>query len=429
MKKHLLLVTLLTLITLEKAFSQKDNQTRFYCAVTKRVKDLDIEHLLTLNNMNINQSAERAINRIMRPLGLPANFVLISCPNIENAVAITTRDGVRYILYDHAFIERIAKQTSSWANIAILAHEIGHHLCGHTLESSKTDDEQKMKELQADEFSGFVLCKLDATLDEALSVLRSTPFSDDNTSTSHPSKANRLNAITHGYQLAKSQGNIFITKDNSPEKFFSDGQTLFYSGEYENAIEKLDIAIKLKRDYHAAYCFKGLAELYLDDTLAATEDINKAIKMNPKNSFGYYFRAFTVPYPACMKDLNTAIEIDPKYADAYYMRAYYNDYHGNYKDAVADYTLAIRYGSKSFYAYLYRGVIESNEFEQYDQALKDFNKAIDIDPSQYMPYYRRGQLYLKKGDTFHACQDFERACELGDGLSCHDLQWNYYHCR
>ena len=52
---------------------------------------------------------------------------------------------------------------------------------------------------------------------------------------------------------------------------------------------------------------------------------------------------------------------------------------------------------------------------QYDNALKDFNKAIEINPKYADAYHDRGYLYYEKlGDKDKGCSDFKKACELGN---------------
>jgi len=51
---------------------------------------------------------------------------------------------------------------------------------------------------------------------------------------------------------------------------------------------------------------------------------------------------------------------------------------------------------------------------EYDRAIFDYSKAIEIDPNLARPYDNRGTIYMLTGDTEKACSDFVRACELGE---------------
>src|SRR5690606_38104599 len=78
------------------------------------------------------KSAPRdVISEIIDVIGLKPRFELRSA-NIENAAAVIY-NGKRYILYNEHFLDAINNAVhTDWAGVSILAHEIGHHLNGHT---------------------------------------------------------------------------------------------------------------------------------------------------------------------------------------------------------------------------------------------------------------------------------------------------------
>ena len=128
--------------------------------------------------------------------GLPLNFKIYRA-RINNAVA-TIINGERYILYDSKLLDFANNQTASfWSSISILAHEIGHHLSGHTL-NQLTDNHTA--ELEADKFSGFVLYKMGASLEQATKAISTIGTNYD--TESHPSKNKRIEAITNGWNEA-----------------------------------------------------------------------------------------------------------------------------------------------------------------------------------------------------------------------------------
>ena len=43
--------------------------------------------------------------------------------------------GIRYIFYNREFMSEINSNTNYWSNMSILAHEIGHHINGHTTDA------------------------------------------------------------------------------------------------------------------------------------------------------------------------------------------------------------------------------------------------------------------------------------------------------
>lgn len=140
--------------------------------------------------------AGAALKRVMKYTGLPANFI-IKAADVPNAQASIYR-STRYVFYNQLFMMRVKQQTNTdWSSISILAHEIGHHLSGHTLDSIGS---RPIKELEADRFSGFVLAKMGATIEEALVAMNN--IANEQGSFTHPPRSARIAAITNGWQAA-----------------------------------------------------------------------------------------------------------------------------------------------------------------------------------------------------------------------------------
>ena len=92
-----------------------------------------------------NAEADNALSKILSVVGASKRFVVAPCENINNALAVID-DGMRYILYDPEFINSISETSNYWANMSILAHEVGHHINGHTLGASVSAYENKIQE-------------------------------------------------------------------------------------------------------------------------------------------------------------------------------------------------------------------------------------------------------------------------------------------
>lgn len=153
-------------------------------------------HLPELLSFASDQEAMDVMNRITEIVGLGSNFT-VQAANIPNAAAAIIGTQ-RYILYNPNFIRKIRLSSShDWPAISILAHELGHHLNGHTLQMTGS---RPGMELEADEFSGFVLRKMGANLDEAQEALKmiASPYG----SLTHPPARERLDAVAVGWNRA-----------------------------------------------------------------------------------------------------------------------------------------------------------------------------------------------------------------------------------
>ncbi|MBD2757551.1 M48 family metalloprotease [Spirosoma validum] len=146
-----------------------------------------------------NGHAEKVVDRILKPIGLMRNFKVIECSNTDNCFA-TVLKGQRFIVYDGAFMAQIEEETETdWSAISIMAHEIGHHLQGHTIDGRGG---QPQKEIEADKFSGFVLHQLGASLEESMIAVRA--LGDEHATSTHPAKPARLDAIRKGWLEAEA---------------------------------------------------------------------------------------------------------------------------------------------------------------------------------------------------------------------------------
>jgi hypothetical protein len=148
--------------------------------------------------------AEKIVSGIMDAMGLESNFKIkvADVPNVE----ATIKHHERYILYNPAFVKKVNEVTKDkWASIFILAHEVGHHLDGHTEAGLRSCP---AIELEADQFAGFALCKMGATLQQ--SQLAMYYISNMASSKTHPGRPDRLAAIKKGWNKAQMQKDLAL---------------------------------------------------------------------------------------------------------------------------------------------------------------------------------------------------------------------------
>lgn len=150
-------------------------------------------------------NTQEMLSEIMNVIGLVPNFELKEA-NIQNVQASISHRK-RYILYNPEYISWINNATNDkWAAFALLAHEIGHHLNGHTIRKSGS---RPALELEADEFAGFVLYKLGASLEQAQEVMNF--IAKAKASKTHPGRSSRMHAIQSGWNKAADNTNIIST--------------------------------------------------------------------------------------------------------------------------------------------------------------------------------------------------------------------------
>ena len=87
---------------------------------------------------------------------------------------------------------------------------------------------------------------------------------------------------------------------------------------------------------------------------------------------------------------------------------------GDFDSAVADYSKAIELRSMEPSVYLNRGIAHLNK-KNYDLSIQDFNKVIELDPKQSTAYLNRGNSFEKKGEIQKALNDYQKAFDLDAG--------------
>jgi len=98
-------------------------------------------------------------------------------------------------------------------------------------------------------------------------------------------------------------------------------------------------------------------------------------------------------------------------AEFYYNRGIAYGKKGQYDRAISDFTKAIEIDPRYAEAYNNRGIAYGKK-DQYDQVISDFTKAIEIDPRYAEAYNNRGIAYGKKGQYDRAISDYTKALKI-----------------
>ena len=147
-----------------------------------------------LYRFEANPKVQTWITDICAAGGVSQNFEVIQA-SVENVAAIyDPTTNKRYLLFSQNFIEKATRASV----YAALAHEIGHHVSEHRLTAAM----RNVEELEADEFMGYVLQKLNG-----FGALEMAQKTIDILPTSYPSVISpekRREAIKTGWQRAES---------------------------------------------------------------------------------------------------------------------------------------------------------------------------------------------------------------------------------
>ena len=82
-----------------------------------------------------------------------------------------------------------------------------------------------------------------------------------------------------------------------------------------------------------------------------------------------------------------------------------------YQKAIADYTKAIELKPDYYLAYYNRGNVHNN-LKEYQKAIADYNQAIELKPDYANAYYNRGNVHFDLKEYQKAIEDYQKAAEF-----------------
>ena len=181
--------------------------------------------------------------------------------------------------------------------------------------------------------------------------------------------------------------------------------------------EAINHFVNGQKHYEKAYELYTLKER-IDEWKKAITEFTKAIQLNPNYAMAYYARSLTYQElgdsNSAMNDINVAINIHSNDARYYLWRGlmYLENVNIlNYEKAVIDFTKSIELLPSNVEAYTQRGYAY-HKLNKLQLAINDLNKAIELNPLEAEAYRNRGIVYKDLKNYQQALSDLSKAIEL-----------------
>jgi tetratricopeptide (TPR) repeat protein len=197
----------------------------------------------------------------------------------------------------------------------------------------------------------------------------------------------------------------------------------YYKGDFAKAVTDLEKAINLNPNDDDIYSKLGemhsttLIENPYLNYKKAIEYYRKAIKLKPKEIRYYAARAHIFEkvknYKEAIDDYSTLIELQP--IERYYQaRAENYLVNNNYESAIKDFTKAIELLNDFYYLYEKRGEAFL-KLKLYEDALKDFDHIVKYGKSDACDGYKgRGDVFYSQNNYDQALENYSKAINLCD---------------
>ncbi|MDE6693176.1 MAG: tetratricopeptide repeat protein, partial [Muribaculaceae bacterium] len=185
-------------------------------------------------------------------------------------------------------------------------------------------------------------------------------------------------------------------------------------------IDEADSAFTQLIEYYPsfdnAYLGRAMVRLEKADTLAALNDVENALQLNPNAYNGYLMRSdialkFEDDKEKALDNIDQAIKLKPKETVLYINRAYLRYINNDYFGSMADYTYALQLEPANKTALFNRALLRT-EVSDFDNALSDYNQILSTEPDNDLALYNRAVILAEKGEFDLAIQDITRLMEI-----------------
>jgi Tfp pilus assembly protein PilF len=214
-------------------------------------------------------------------------------------------------------------------------------------------------------------------------------------------------------------------KELSADDWFEKGSAYFNAGNYTDAIDSYSKTIELSPGYDAAYTKRGWAYVNLSKLSQAIKDYEKVTEINPvvKTDFIYIQDDKKIirttgynywHYPKSVEENIESIKSDSNNILSFVCRGLLYEIIGKWQQAIQNYDKAIELDPSDANIYRYRGRCYRS-YGQYEKAIHNFDMAIKLNPKITAAFWERGIIYANSKNHERAIEDYNKATELDPG--------------
>lgn len=151
------------------------------------------------------------------------------------------------------------------------------------------------------------------------------------------------------------------------------------------------------------------------------------IAINPTETVYRYNRAVTLfnlkEYQKSLQDYLYLVKIDSEEPEYYFQIGNIYEHLDNLIESEKYYSKAISIEKNYSLYYFKRGTVRLKQF-QWNPAVADFNRVLELDPEHHNSYHNRGIAYYRAGFKEKGCEDWCQALLKGNPRSAEHLQKN-----
>jgi tetratricopeptide (TPR) repeat protein len=204
---------------------------------------------------------------------------------------------------------------------------------------------------------------------------------------------------------------------NTVEAYNGRGQAYFQLRKFPEALADFSKAIEAGIVTPKLFLNRGKCLVILNRAAEAMPDLNRSIELEPKSPEAFYFRGLADEKEGnlekAISDYGQAIKLNPNYVEAMVNRGLLLAKSTRYAEAVDDYSAAFAISAPQVQPMILNNrafsLLKSGKL---DEALKDANKALEINPNYPFAYNTRAAIYQQLGQAAKAQADLAKVQQL-----------------
>ncbi len=188
------------------------------------------------------------------------------------------------------------------------------------------------------------------------------------------------------------------------------------NGDLNGAVAEFQKAIELDPEYDKAYFNMAICQFKLKDYEGAVKSLTKVLEIKPGFYNALYYRAYSnyrmKAYDAALEDFAALLRKDPRKSDYYRYRADIYYHRQDWAKAGVEYEKMIQIKPSDSFAN-YRMGMYLLKMRKAKEALPYFDAAIESKPTYKEALAERGVVKIQLGDK-SGCDDLQKSVDLGE---------------
>ena len=186
------------------------------------------------------------------------------------------------------------------------------------------------------------------------------------------------------------------------------------NGQWPQAVDAYSRILKMAPNFAPAYVERGLLVQEMGDPEKAMQDFEAALQIEPHYGMAYYGRGWARhargDYAGELQDALKGLQLDPQNAGMYYRRiGSANQGLQQFQEAINAYNEALRLNSDRDEGTTFNRGRCHFEMKEYQKALVDFNRCLELDPDWAWAFAARAHVHLVLGNLKQAIADCDAA--------------------